>query len=253
MGKIIAIGNIKGGVGKTTITGQLALAFAHFGWPIGLVDADLQCGLHGWLDCASGLACDALPFTSSTSSEEWSERVRAAARKHQLTLIDLPAAMPAAIDAAARLADILLIPVGPSAAELRATEMTLEIIARLPRQPQHRLKPLLLPNRLGDDEIGHALLSWGRLLDLDIMPAVRKRDYFVDALTHLNWHAGRPARRDILLVAQALLTYLTDGSVQEKDQGPASAVPVDPWRGRQENRIVLPPSGIGDHSRVSAV
>jgi chromosome partitioning protein len=47
MGKLIAIGNIKGGVGKTTITGQLTFAFAHHGWPIGLIDADQQCGLAG--------------------------------------------------------------------------------------------------------------------------------------------------------------------------------------------------------------
>jgi hypothetical protein len=86
---------------------------------------------------------------------------------------------------------------------------TLEIIARAHMGAgEPRFRPMLLPNRLSGDEISHSLLSWTRLLGLEIMPMVQCRDEFVSSLTQLRWRVDRPARRDILMVAQKLLSNL---------------------------------------------
>ncbi len=49
-GKIIAIGNLKGGTGKTTIAVNLCGALANgAGHPVALVDADQQASASAWL------------------------------------------------------------------------------------------------------------------------------------------------------------------------------------------------------------
>jgi chromosome partitioning protein len=49
MGKIIAVGNLKGGTGKSTIAVNLACRMAEMGRSVALIDADPQGTAAAWL------------------------------------------------------------------------------------------------------------------------------------------------------------------------------------------------------------
>ena len=52
---IIAVAGRKGGIGKSTITGNLAAEFIEMGWSVIVVDADPQHSLVSWSEQGEGL------------------------------------------------------------------------------------------------------------------------------------------------------------------------------------------------------
>jgi chromosome partitioning protein len=117
---VVTVANTKGGVGKSTVSGNLAWGLAHLGCSVMLVDADAQASVTKWFDLAEG----AVPFdrcqltTARVLQTELSRLRRQAA--HDVVVIDCPPLQSDVTAAAVSQATLGLIPVLPSPLDVLA-------------------------------------------------------------------------------------------------------------------------------------
>jgi chromosome partitioning protein len=146
-------------------------------------------------------------------------------------VIDLPPGSPSPTASAALLADLLLIPVSPSAAEVPATLETLRL-AEIARGSRREGKPelLLVPSRLD----ARALYNEATQLALERLsvpwsPPIGDRVDLVNALALGLWIGdyapGSEAADEIMALAEAVLASLgPDRRVRAPAPHPAPAI-----------------------------
>jgi chromosome partitioning protein len=122
---VIVLASQKGGSGKTTLTGNLAIAadLAGDGSAV-LIDSDPQGSLAAWWNVRK----TATPaFASVTVAELKSKLGELEAAGYKLAFVDTPPAIAHAIRAVIAQADLVLIPARPSPHDLRAVGSTVEL------------------------------------------------------------------------------------------------------------------------------
>jgi chromosome partitioning protein len=126
----LAIGNLKGGVGKSTLAVNLACALADTRRGVVLIDADAQGTAAYWVGLGRlPIRCEAVPLESQRGAERWIQRVTTLRNTVDLVVIDLPPHIGAATEAALIVADLLLVPVTASGADLLATGVVFTLSA----------------------------------------------------------------------------------------------------------------------------
>src|SRR5579863_1095940 len=126
---IIAVASQKGGSGKTTLAGHIAVQADRMGaGPVALVDTDPQGSLSEWWNVRTAET----PLFARTSTGRLEADI-GRMRQHgiKLLVIDTPPAIEATITEVIRLADLVVIPARPSPHDLRAAGATVEMIERL--------------------------------------------------------------------------------------------------------------------------
>jgi len=191
-GAIVAVTNLKGGAGKTTLSVNIAAALAAKGSAVILVDADAQATSLAW--GAAGhlpMRTEALPISGEGAKalEAWLGHLVALRREAAFVLVDLPPNLGGVTTAALAVADLALVPVPASGLDIQATAKALELI-RQARQVRQGEKPaaLLVPSRVdrrtaSGREI-EAVLSDFREM---VAPAVTQRAAHVDAFGAGQW------------------------------------------------------------------
>jgi chromosome partitioning protein len=159
--RVFAIAQQKGGVGKTTLAAQLAVAWSRRGRRVALLDTDPQGSLAAWyaarqktLDGAANNGLDVAAIGGWRIAAE----VDRAAAANDIVVIDCPPHAESDARAAMRAADLVLVPVQPSPLDLWATRPTLELAARektpvllvLNRVPARALLTSTMITRLGE-------------------------------------------------------------------------------------------------------
>jgi chromosome partitioning protein len=150
MGQIIVSGNLKGGTGKTTIAVNLACALAERGSRVALLDVDPQATASAW-GRAGGLPIriEAAPPSDGLAGGRWLVRAAELASSVDILVIDLPPVIVPWIASATMIADLVLVPVTPSAVDVAPTERVLRMI-RMTREtrPGHKPLAILVPNKV---------------------------------------------------------------------------------------------------------
>ena len=123
--RVLALVSQKGGVGKTTLAGHLAVAAERSGSTVALLDTDPQGSLAAW-------------WNSRISETPLFVRGNLAELRHQLmelkragvdlVVIDTPPAITAHIRLVVECADLIVIPARPSPHDLRAVGGTIELV-----------------------------------------------------------------------------------------------------------------------------
>jgi chromosome partitioning protein len=126
--QVVVVGNLKGGVGKTTLAINFAIARAQVGQDVLLVDGDEQ----GTAQAFTQLRAEALdgpPGYTSVSLQGPAIRtqVRQLKHKYQDIIIDVGGRDTGSFRAALTIADVLVVPVQPRSFDIRA----LDSVARL--------------------------------------------------------------------------------------------------------------------------
>lgn len=126
--KIVTIACQKGGVGKSTLTTNLASAFVDAGRVTAILDMDTQGSAYEWgkIRKRNGLRAPAALSVTAVSLDERLEELAEAG--FEVAIIDTKGAGDRDAAKAVRIADLVLIPVQPSSADLRALGLTLDMV-----------------------------------------------------------------------------------------------------------------------------
>ncbi|WP_181706153.1 ParA family partition ATPase [Chthonobacter rhizosphaerae] len=130
-GKIIAVAQQKGGSGKTTVAAHLALALGE-GLRVALLDVDPQGSLGQWFERREDRLGEGETGLSFRTASGWGAKreARSLARDHDLVVVDTPPKSDIEARHAIESADLVAVPVQPTAVDLWATGATLAMIER---------------------------------------------------------------------------------------------------------------------------
>jgi chromosome partitioning protein len=177
----IVLATQKGGSGKSTLAVGLALAASHAGHAVRLIETDRQGTLSNW-QSQRGIA---EPFVETVyNPDDIEQRLRSLERGGvTIVIIDTAGGQSAATNAAIRAADLCLIPVRPSVADIEAGTSTLSAV-RACRRP---FAFVLNQTPIRGQRIHHAASALGKevtsgLTDVLALPFITTRNDHQDAL-----------------------------------------------------------------------
>jgi chromosome partitioning protein len=142
--KTVLVASSKGGVGKTTLSTNLAAHFAVDGKRTVLVDADRQGSARNWAEKRAHLDTAVLPVDGTR--RDWDRHLPGDAQR---VVVDAAAgAHGAELAHFLDVADAVVVPVLPSRIDIEATVPFLDTLARHPRIRKGKLPVGLVGNRL---------------------------------------------------------------------------------------------------------
>ncbi len=157
---VIAVVNLKGGCGKTTVSTHLAARFARLGHRPLLVDLDKQKSAVHWV----GRRQSVLPTIDAIAMDADEMDIP---RGHPFVIVDVPAGLKKRLlEDILRAADAIIVPVLPGAFDEAATEKFLTTVSAFKEVQKGRLSIAVVGNRVRRDT-----------------PADRRLDVFLEALT----------------------------------------------------------------------
>ena len=134
---VIAIGNQKGGVGKTTLAGNLGALLAEKGKKVQGIDCDPQRSFYTWYKVGEESQRFPFPVELNTAKTRLDGDV---------VILDLPPALGDVTAKALKIADLCIIPVTPSPPDVWATQ-AIALLADEAKKHNKNLKAMLLINR----------------------------------------------------------------------------------------------------------
>ena len=182
---VIAIAGRKGGIGKSTIAGNLAAEFEALGQSVILLDADPQHSLAAWAAEGEGMLSRCVEKVNGSEPDELRTRVRRAEKNADIVLVDTPPGMPETAYQAALVADLVLLPCGPSPLDLFALKeaLALSLKARAQRRskkPRIRFVPSKV---LKSTNLGRELASSLENMGKKVLPPIGQRIVVAEAVT----------------------------------------------------------------------
>ena len=126
--RVLALASQKGGSGKTTLSGHLAVQAERAGaGPVVLIDIDPQASLADWWNEREA----ELPaFAQTTVARLAADLAMLRAQGFRLAVIDTPPAITLAIQSVIAVAELIVVPTRPSPHDLRAVGATVELCER---------------------------------------------------------------------------------------------------------------------------
>jgi chromosome partitioning protein len=180
---IIAVLGRKGGIGKSTIVGNLAGEFAAAGRSVIVLDADPQHSLAAWASQGEGMLSRSVEKVKPDTAD-LEAKVHKVQKSADLVLIDTPPGIPEIGYQAALLADLVLLPCGPSPLELFAMKEALAQALKARAQRRSK-KPRIrfVPSRvLMGTNLGRSLSTALEGMGKKVLPSVGQRIVVAEAV-----------------------------------------------------------------------
>jgi chromosome partitioning protein len=205
---VIAIAGRKGGIGKSTIAGNLASEFAAMGRTVAALDADPQHSLAAWAEQGEGMLAGCVEKIEN--ADELRAKVRAALKSVDIVLIDTPPGIPDIAYQAMLLADLVLLPCGPSPLDLFPLKDALGLALKARAQRRSK-KPRIrfVPSRvLKNTNLGRGLSSSLEKMGKKVLPEIGQRivvaEAVVSGLTVREYAPGSLAQEEFAHLAKAV-------------------------------------------------
>ncbi|MGA2598859.1 MAG: ParA family protein [Bryobacteraceae bacterium] len=180
---IIAVAGRKGGIGKSTIAGNLAAEFAAMGQGVAVLDADPQHSLVAWAAQGDGMLARCVEKVEN-GGEDLRTLAHKAEKHADIVLIDTPPGMPEVAYEAAMVADLVLLPCGPSPLDIFALKEALGLMlkaraARRSKKPRIRFVPSKV---LMNTNLGRGLSESLEKMGKKVLPAICQRIAVAEAV-----------------------------------------------------------------------
>lgn len=187
---IVALTNSKGGVGKSTLAVHLAVWWKESGANVVLVDADVQGSSSLWLK-ETGIE---VPVFRLQSADEVLDRVPEISRTCEHVVVDGPAGLSEVTRAILLVADLALLPCGPSVLDLRAANEAIRVVKQAQSIRSGRPDVVLIPNKLQVHyRLSQELLEISRSMAVASTSGLRLRQAYAEAAGQgtVVWRLGR--------------------------------------------------------------
>jgi len=211
---IVAVLGRKGGIGKSTIAGNLAAEFAALGRSVIALDADPQHSLAAWAAQGEGLLSRCVEKVKHEGPEALQARARKAQKAADLVLIDTPPGAPEIAYQAALAADLVLLPCGPSPLDLLALKEALSLALKA-RAERRSKKPRIrfVPSRVSmTTNLGRSLSSSLEQMGKKVLPSIGQRVVVAEAvgagLTVCEYAPSSASRAEFEALAKAVAGIL---------------------------------------------
>jgi chromosome partitioning protein len=181
---IVAVLGRKGGIGKSTIAGNLAAEFAAMGQSVIVLDADPQHSLADWAAQGEGLLSRCVEKVKHEGPEALQAKARKALKMADLVVIDTPPGAPEIAYQAALVADLVLLPCGPSPLDLLALKEALSLALKA-RAERRSKKPRIrfVPSRVSmSTNLGRSLSSSLEKMGKKVLPSIGQRVVVAEAV-----------------------------------------------------------------------
>jgi chromosome partitioning protein len=216
--KVISLICQKGGTSKTTTAINLAVEAVACGLEVALIDLDPQVSACDWKDIRGEKA----PVVAATPVPHLDRALKAAAGAGaDLAIVDTAGRTNDAAAAAARAADIILIPLQPSLIDLKTLGATLEIIRLAGSKPARALLTRVRSAGTRHEETTVWLQSQGvEVLPPSLGERVTYQDAYAQGLGVLEAEpAGKAAEeiRQVYLYISSLLGLATKRTVHNEE------------------------------------
>ena len=173
MTKVIAVLNQKGGVGKTTISAHLGFGLQRAGHSVLLVDSDPQGSLRDWSAASEGEIMSVVGLDRETLAKD----VETMKSSYDFVVIDGRAKAERMAGITVRTADLVIIPVSPSALDIWGASDLVEAIKARHEVTEGKPETRFLIN----------LARKGTKLIDEVLPAIKDYNFeALNALLHLK-------------------------------------------------------------------
>jgi chromosome partitioning protein len=210
---IIAVAGRKGGIGKSTIAGNLAGEFAAMGRSVAVLDADPQHSLAAWAAQGEGLLSKCLDRVENGKGEGLRAHARRVAKTADIVVIDTPPGITETLYDAAMVADLVLLPCGPSPLDLFALKDALSLTLKA-RAERRSKKPRVrfVPSRVTMTNLGRELSSSLENMGKKVLPGISQRVAVAEAvnygLTVREYSGAAVSQEEFRVLAKAVQKIL---------------------------------------------
>ena len=208
---IISVTSLKGGTGKSTISQNLAVCFAHMGYRVAIIDTDTNGSSVHW----SGVREEserAITVMSITNAAALQKNIKQITNDYELIILDGTPAISRLVSTILLLGDIVLIPILPSGLDIWATEKFLEHYDQA-KTLKGDIDAHFVLNRY-DDRLTFSRESRDVLAQLDIpvmKTTLKNRIAYIEAVVQgrgVYEYSDKKAKKEIVALANEVLELL---------------------------------------------